>query len=99
MSHDLDPDRMPECGLFLRGLCADPDCRYLHVKKAQNAPDCEEFRSSWCPAGTRCPKRHYVPPASIETKRERVDDSEEEEDEDEVLRKTWENTPTLKMYF
>ena len=98
LSHDLDPNRMPECGLFLRNLCVDPDCRYLHVKKAQSAPDCEEFKTSWCPLGAQCPKRHYVPPTAPEKKRQREDEQESEEDEDEMLRRTWEETPTLKMY-
>ncbi len=90
---------MPECGLFLRGLCGDTSCRYLHVKKAENAPECEDFKSSWCPRGAKCPKRHYVPPITAEKKRQR-DDTEEDasQDEDEILRRTWEETPTLNMY-
>ena len=91
---------MPECGLFLRNLCVDPACRYLHVKKAHNAPDCEEFRTSWCPIGAKCPKRHYVPPVSVEKKRAREEESEpEEECEDDMLKRTWDEAPGLKMYF
>ena len=100
LSHDLDPDRTPECGMFLRGLCIDRDCRYLHVKKSQDAPDCEEFKSSYCPLGARCPKRHYFAPLSAEKKRQREESGEEEEvpDEDELLKRTWEETPSLKFY-
>ena len=100
LSHDLDPERMPECGLFLRNLCIDPACRYLHVKKATDAPDCDEFKSSWCPLGARCPKRHYNPPIPVaEKKRLREESSEEEEEtEEEMLRRTWDGAPALKMY-
>ena len=100
LSHELDPDRMPECGLFLRNLCVNPGCRYLHIKKAQDAADCDDFRRSWCHLGMNCPKRHYIPPAAIEKKRarEETDDSEREEDEDETLRRTWQETATLKIY-
>lgn len=90
---------MPECGLFLRNLCVDPECRYLHVKKSQSAVDCEDFRTSWCSSGAKCPKRHYIPPTAPEKKRPRDEaDAPSEEDEDEILRRTWEETPTLKMY-
>lgn len=100
MSHDLDPNRMPECGLFLRNLCVDRRCRYLHVKKATDAPDCEEFKTSWCASGTKCPKRHYTAPVALERKRDRsvVSDDEKEEEEDMVLQRTWEDSPILKMY-
>jgi len=99
-SHDIDPNRMPECGLFLRGLCFDPNCRYLHVKKAQDAPDCDEFKNSWCPLGAQCPKRHYVAPVTVDRKREREESVSVEpmEDEDEVLRKVWEESSSLKFY-
>lgn len=102
LSHDFDPNRMPECGLFLRNLCVNPNCRYLHIKKAHDAPDCEDFRNSWCPLGVKCPKRHYIPPSTVDKKRARGDDTgdsdREEEDEDELLRRTWEETTTLRMY-
>lgn len=99
LSHDLDPNRMPECGLFLRNLCVDKLCRYLHVKKAEGVPDCEEFKSSWCALGSKCPKRHYTAPVSVEKKRDREESEEEgQEDEDTCLKRTWEETPTLKMY-
>ena len=85
--------------MFLRGLCIDPSCRFLHVKKSPNALDCEEFKSSNCPLGVSCPKRHYFAPLSLEQKRQREESSEEDgQDEDEVLKRTWESTPALKFY-
>lgn len=92
---------MPECGLFLRNLCINPHCRYLHVKKAGNAVDCEEFLGSWCSLGVTCPKRHYVPPADTDKKRRRdadADDTEPDVDEETVLRRVWEESAVLNMY-
>jgi hypothetical protein len=99
MSHDLDLARMPECGLFLRNLCIDPNCSYLHVKKPETAVTCDLFVNSWCPRGVDCPLRHYVAPAE---KRQREESPEEddrpEEDEDSLLRRIWEEEPILKMF-
>ncbi len=96
LSHELDPNRTPECGLFLRQLCTDPACKYLHVKKSSTAEDCELFRKSWCPEGVNCAKRHYVPPVE---KRVREQTKEiDSEDEDERLQRIWMEEPTLKMY-
>lgn len=95
--HEADPNRTPECGLFLRQLCVDPACKYLHVKKASDAEDCELFRKSWCPSGVSCPKRHYIPPATEKRPREE-DAPASSEDEEEQLRRIWDTEPTLKVY-
>ena len=94
LAHVLDANRTPECGLFLRGMCGDPSCRYLHVKKNAEAPDCEDFLTSWCPRGTVCPKRHYVPPP----KRPREEPESVEMNEDDVLRQIWHESSTLNIY-
>ena len=97
LSHDVDPNRTPECGLFLRGMCIDTNCGYLHVKKPTGAAECVDFLTSWCSLGSSCPKRHYVPP-STEKKREREESEPPEPNEDELLKHIWEETSTLKMY-
>lgn len=98
-SHAVDPNRMPECGLFLRGLCVDPNCRYLHVKKQAGAPDCEDFLTGWCSFGAECSKRHYIQPSSSDKKREREDaESVPEESEEEVLRRIWDGDVVLQIY-
>jgi len=106
LSHDNDPNRTPECGLFLRNLCVDPECKYLHVKKSADAAVCEEFFTSWCPRGVNCPNRHYVPPTSPDKKRGRDDTKSDEdrgptdddEDEDSRLQRIWNEEPSLKIY-
>jgi hypothetical protein len=102
LSHELDPNRIPECGLFLRNLCINPDCKFLHIRKSPNAPECQDFLTSWCPLGVNCPKRHYVPPSS-EKKRIRENDDEEgdappSEDEDNALQRIWNEESSLKFY-
>ena len=105
LSHDVDPNRTPECGLFLRNLCIDPSCKYLHVKKATDAPVCDDFFNSWCPRGMNCPNRHYLPPASPDKKRRRDETQSEEdggpsedEDEDSRLLRIWNEEASLKIY-
>ena len=63
LSHDHDPDRQPECGMFLKAQCFDDKCRFLHIKKSQGVGDCCDFQNSYCSKGKYCTLRHYLPPS------------------------------------
>ena len=100
LSHDRDPDRMPECGRFLRGLCFDSNCRYVHVKKGSDSPDCVDFFQSYCKRGKYCPHRHYVP-QGIKRRDGSSEEEEIEEDkfnEEEELDKAWDKGKTMKWF-
>lgn len=45
---------------LLQGLCSATDCPYLHVNLSPEAPLCKAFLRGYCPAGARCPHKHYT---------------------------------------
>jgi len=52
---------MPECRLFLRGLCVDPACAFTHVHFGSAVRACEDFsRCGYCAAGAACARRHEM---------------------------------------
>mmetsp|Transcript_87009 Transcript_87009/g.153873 ORF Transcript_87009/g.153873 Transcript_87009/m.153873 type:complete len:545 (-) Transcript_87009:48-1682(-) len=56
--HQYDPNRMPECFLFLKfGKCTDPDCVFQHVA-ATERPECQRYRLGFCKFGPLCRSRH-----------------------------------------
>ncbi len=69
------------------------------MKKPDTAATCDLFLNSWCPRGAECPLRHYVPPTEKRPREESPEeDGQPEEDEDTMLRRIWEDEPTLKMF-
>jgi len=56
--HQFDPDRMPECMLWLKfGKCTDPDCTFRHVAN-EDRPECQRYRLGFCRYGLMCRSRH-----------------------------------------
>lgn len=56
--HQYDPNKMPECTLWLKsGKCNDPDCNFRHVE-ASERPECQRYRRGFCKFGPMCRSRH-----------------------------------------
>jgi len=83
--------------MFLKGVCLDSNCRFLHIKKSSAAEDCADFVNSYCPRGKYCPLRHYVP-AAPKRKAEEAFESEEEVNEEAEFEKAWSSGKELKMF-
>ncbi|KAL2818119.1 hypothetical protein BJX63DRAFT_384628 [Aspergillus granulosus] len=59
LSHEPSPHRSPACVHFLRGRCANPECRYAHVRVTPGAPVCRNFATlGYCEKGETCEERH-----------------------------------------
>ncbi|KAL2862021.1 hypothetical protein BJX68DRAFT_223679 [Aspergillus pseudodeflectus] len=59
LSHEPSPHRSPACVHFLRGRCANPECRYSHVRVTPGAPVCRDFATlGYCDKGETCEERH-----------------------------------------
>ncbi|KAL2798075.1 hypothetical protein BJX66DRAFT_296364 [Aspergillus keveii] len=59
LSHEPSPHRSPACVHFLRGRCANPECRYAHVRVTPGAPVCKNFATlGYCDKGETCEERH-----------------------------------------
>ncbi|KAJ0414421.1 hypothetical protein BJY00DRAFT_295184 [Aspergillus carlsbadensis] len=59
LSHEPSPHRSPACVHFLRGRCANPECRYAHVRVTPGAPVCRNFATlGYCDKGETCEERH-----------------------------------------
>ncbi|KAL5357280.1 hypothetical protein BJX96DRAFT_144193 [Aspergillus floccosus] len=59
LSHEPSPHRSPTCMHFLRGRCANPECRYAHIKVTPGAPVCRRFAHlGYCEKGAECDERH-----------------------------------------
>lgn len=59
LSHDLTPERIPNCLHFAKGNCSNPDCRYTHVRVSPTALVCHSFGTyGYCDKGTTCTERH-----------------------------------------
>ncbi|KIM97628.1 hypothetical protein OIDMADRAFT_182012 [Oidiodendron maius Zn] len=59
LSHDLIPERTPACLHFVKGNCANPNCRYAHVRVSPSAPVCRAFGLyGYCEKGASCDQRH-----------------------------------------
>lgn len=44
---------------FLRGRCANPECRYAHVRVTPGAPVCRAFATlGYCDKGDACEEKH-----------------------------------------
>ncbi|KAI9925025.1 hypothetical protein MW887_006432 [Aspergillus wentii] len=59
LSHEPSSHRSPTCMHFLRGRCANPECRYAHIRVTPGAPVCREFATlGYCERGDECDQRH-----------------------------------------
>ncbi|KAJ5328832.1 CCCH zinc finger protein [Penicillium brevicompactum] len=59
LSHEPSPHRSPACMHFLRGRCANPECRYAHVRVTPGAPVCRAFATlGYCDKGDACEEKH-----------------------------------------
>ena len=59
LSHDLTPQRVPNCVHFAKGNCAKSECPYTHSKASPGAPVCRAFGYlGYCEKGANCEDRH-----------------------------------------
>ncbi|KAL7798557.1 hypothetical protein V8C37DRAFT_368262 [Trichoderma ceciliae] len=59
LSHELTPERVPNCLHFAKGQCSRPDCPFTHSKASPSAPVCEAFGfCGYCDKGADCTDRH-----------------------------------------
>ena len=59
LSHELTPERVPNCLHFAKGHCAKADCPYTHSKASPGAPVCKAFGFyGFCSNGADCTERH-----------------------------------------
>ncbi|KAG9507475.1 hypothetical protein J7337_001027 [Fusarium musae] len=59
LSHDMTPERTPNCLHFAKGHCAKADCPYTHSKASPAAPVCRNFGfNGYCEKGAECTDRH-----------------------------------------
>eukprot|EP01125_Pyxidicula_operculata_P002140 TRINITY_DN1207_c0_g1_i1.p1 TRINITY_DN1207_c0_g1~~TRINITY_DN1207_c0_g1_i1.p1 ORF type:complete len:183 (-),score=5.94 TRINITY_DN1207_c0_g1_i1:28-576(-) len=67
---------MPVCVFFLKGVCTNPNCMYLHAKVNSNAALCPDFQKlGYCPRGPTCKLKHEKVRKSTPTERGRGQDS------------------------
>jgi hypothetical protein len=59
LSHDVTPERVPNCLHYAKGHCAKPDCVFTHSKAPAGAPVCRDFGYyGFCDRGADCLERH-----------------------------------------
>uniref|UniRef100_A0A8H7N9R8 C3H1-type domain-containing protein n=1 Tax=Bionectria ochroleuca TaxID=29856 RepID=A0A8H7N9R8_BIOOC len=59
LSHELTPERVPDCLHFAKGHCAKPDCPFTHSSAPPGAPVCKSFGFlGYCDKGANCSERH-----------------------------------------
>lgn len=59
LSHDLSPERVPDCLHYAKGNCSKIDCPYTHSTAPPNAPVCRAFGfRGFCIKGAYCHERH-----------------------------------------
>ncbi|KAM6480953.1 hypothetical protein HDV62DRAFT_88096 [Trichoderma sp. SZMC 28011] len=59
LSHELTPERVPNCLHFAKGQCSRPDCPFTHSKASPSAPVCTAFGfCGYCDKGAECTDRH-----------------------------------------
>ncbi|KAF5657323.1 hypothetical protein FHETE_10484 [Fusarium heterosporum] len=59
LSHDMTPERTPNCLHFAKGHCAKADCPYTHSQASPAAPVCRSFGfNGYCEKGAECTERH-----------------------------------------
>lgn len=73
--HRIDPDRLPTCYKFLKGICEDDDCVYSHVHVNPSAPICPMFLRGYCPDGQTCIFKHVW---EKKEKKQKIDKNKQE---------------------
>ncbi|RFU77917.1 ccch zinc finger [Trichoderma arundinaceum] len=59
LSHELTPERVPNCLHFAKGQCQRSLCPFTHSKASPSAPVCEAFGFyGYCDKGADCADRH-----------------------------------------
>ncbi|CEI64172.1 unnamed protein product [Fusarium venenatum] len=59
LSHDMTPERTPNCLHFAKGHCAKDDCPYTHSRASPAALVCRSFGfNGYCEKGAGCTERH-----------------------------------------
>ncbi|KAH6898571.1 hypothetical protein B0T10DRAFT_473052 [Thelonectria olida] len=59
LSHELTPERTPNCVHFAKGNCTKSDCPYTHSRASPSAPVCRAFGfNGYCEKGADCTDRH-----------------------------------------
>lgn len=59
LSHELTPERVPNCLHFAKGNCSNSDCQYSHSAALPSSPVCEAFGYyGYCDKGAQCTQRH-----------------------------------------
>ena len=59
LSHDMTPERVPNCLHFAKGSCTNPNCPYTHSKAMPGALVCQAFGFyGFCEKGADCAERH-----------------------------------------
>ncbi|KAK8925293.1 Zinc finger CCCH domain-containing protein [Metarhizium anisopliae] len=59
LSHDVSPERVPNCLHYAKGHCTKADCPYTHSRAAPGALVCEAFGFyGYCDKGASCTERH-----------------------------------------
>lgn len=59
LSHDMTPERVPNCLHYAKGHCTKFDCPYTHSKASPGAPVCRAFGlRGFCEKGADCDERH-----------------------------------------
>ncbi|KAF4968499.1 hypothetical protein FZEAL_10385 [Fusarium zealandicum] len=59
LSHDMTPERTPNCLHFAKGHCTKADCPYTHSKASPGAAVCKNFGfNGYCEKGADCSERH-----------------------------------------
>lgn len=59
LSHEMTPERVPNCLHYAKGNCAKPDCPFTHSIAPPSALVCEQFGYyGYCDKGGDCTERH-----------------------------------------
>lgn len=59
LTHELTPERVPNCLHFAKGNCSNSNCQYSHSAALPSAPVCEDFGyRGYCGKGAECTERH-----------------------------------------
>lgn len=59
LSHDMTPERVPDCVHFAKGNCTKINCSFNHSTAPPGAPVCRAFGLyGYCGNGANCTERH-----------------------------------------
>uniref|UniRef100_A0A834VEZ8 Zinc finger CCCH domain-containing protein 3 n=1 Tax=Sarcoptes scabiei TaxID=52283 RepID=A0A834VEZ8_SARSC len=58
LSHQKNPEKMPDCSFFANNACNLENCCFRHVKVTANSELCKDFLKGLCLLGSKCEKSH-----------------------------------------